>query len=168
MKRLVPLFLLAALLALPFGCSKKDASPLSTGTVVQRSDLVAALPGFMGDGPYALVKADALPSFYDSYRRDLFDRGVTKWDERFDCNHFASFYVAKAQVEYYLANFHASTPAQTLALAEVWYVPGRSPGKGHAIVAALTDRGLLFVEPQTGGVVNLTQAERASVFLCKW
>ncbi len=154
----------AALLHLA-GCGKKEASPLSSGQVV--ANPAVALPGFVGDGPYAVVKADALPAYYDEFRAQLFKEGVTKWDARFDCNHFAAYYIAKAQTGYYLANFHSSTPAQTLALAEVWYRPGGG-SKGHAIVAAQTDRGLLFIEPQTGGNLTLSAVERASVFLVKW
>lgn len=169
MKNLPRLILLAALLVLPFGCAKKDVSLLSAGTVVQNPALDSKLYGFIGDGPYATVKADALPAYYDSYRQELFDKGVTKWDVRFDCNHFASYYIAKAQLEYYSANFHSSTPAQTLALAEVWYKPAWAGGKqGHAIVAAFTDAGLLFIEPQTGQRIAMTAAERSSVYLVKW
>lgn len=167
--------LLAALALTVFlfaGCSKKEASPLASGTVVQNPGLM--LPGYVGDGPYAAVKADALASYYADFRAQLFKEGVTKWDERFDCNHFASYYIAKAQTQYYLANFHATTPAQTLALAEVWYRPGGA-GKGHAVVAALVDAtpptgppALVFVEPQTGQRFQMTAAERQSVFLVKW
>lgn len=149
------------------GCGKKEASPLASGAVVQNPAVESQLYGFVGDGPYAVVKADALPSYYATFRDQLFKEGVVRWDERFDCNHFASYYVAKAQTGYYLANFHSTTPAQTLALAEVWYRPGGGP-KGHAIVAAHTDRGLLFIEPQTGGTLTLSPVERQSVFLVKW
>lgn len=149
------------------GCGKKESSPLASGTVVQNPAVETQLFGFIGDGPYAVVKADALPGYYSAFRDQLFKEGVVKWDARFDCNHFASYYVAKAQTGYYLANFHSSTTAQTLALAEVWYRPGGGT-KGHAIVAAQTDRGLLFIEPQTGGTLTLSAVERASVFLVKW
>jgi hypothetical protein len=149
------------------GCAKKDASPLSTGQVVQNPAIDTQLFGYVGDGPYAIVKADALPDYYQSFRKRLFDDGVVKWDERFDCNHFVSYYVALAQTQFYLKNWGATTPAQTLAMAEVWYRPGGGK-KGHAIVAAQTDRGLLFIEPQTGRTVTLSPAERQSVFLVKW
>lgn len=165
--------LLVFLTILLASCAKKEASPLSSGQVVQNPAVDSQLFGFVGDGPYAVVKSDALPAYYDAFRADLFKEGVTKWDARFDCNHFAGYYIAKAQMRYYLANFHASTPAQTLALAEVWYRPGGGKG-GHAVVAALTSNSptgppqLEFIEPQTGGRFQLTPAERASVFLVKW
>ncbi len=155
----------ALLLALA-GCSPKaDKSELSAGTIITVAEL--PIPGVNGDGPYALVKADALSGYYATYRSELFKLGVTKWDPRFDCNHFASYYVARMQLAYYLDNFHSTTKAQTLALAEVWYQIGGT-GQGHAIVAAYTDKGLIFIEPQTGQSVNLTEAELKSITLCKW
>jgi hypothetical protein len=147
------------------GCTKKEASPLASGHLVQNPSSV--LTGFVGDGPYAVVKADALPSYYADFRAELFKAGITKWDARFDCNHFAAYYIAKAQMQYYLSNFHSSTAAQTLALAEFWYRPGGG-AQGHAIVAAITDQGLLFIEPQTGQRLVLTQAEHESKMLVKW
>ena len=166
MKKLPQLLAFAALLALA-SCAKREASPMATGAVTANPAVDSKLPGFVGDGPYAVVKADALPAYYDSFRKRLFDDGVVKWDARFDCNHFASYYVALAQTQYYLRNWGSTTPAQTLALAEVWFRPGGGL-KGHAIVAAWTDAGLVFVEPQSGARLNLSDAERASVFLCKW
>jgi hypothetical protein len=167
---------LALLILLAFaGCGKKEASPLASGQIVTNPSLVLPVvptPGqapavFVGDGPYAVIKAEALAGYYENFRAQLFSEGVVKWDERFDCNHFASYYIAKAQTQYYLANFHSSTPAQTLALAEIWYRPGGGR-QGHAIVAALTDQGLLFIEPQTGARLVLSPVERVSVFLAKW
>jgi hypothetical protein len=168
MKKYIQLLLVFATFALCLGgCGKKEASPLASGAVVQNPAVESQLFGFVGDGPYAVVKADALASYYSDFRADLFKEGVVKWDERFDCNHFAGYYIAKAQTRYYLANFHSSTPAQTLALADVWYRPGGGT-KGHAIVAAHTDQGLLFIEPQTGGRIQLSQVERGTAFLVKW
>ena len=37
-----------------------------------------------------------------------------------------------------------------------------------AIVAALTDQGLLYVEPQTGRTITLDAIEVKSIYLCKW
>jgi len=37
-------------------------------------------------------------------------------------------------------------------------------GEAHAIVVALTDVGLVYIEPQTGEVLTLTPQEKASCF----
>ena len=77
--------------------------------------------------------------------------------------------VAVAEANYTAAAFQSWTNAQTLALAEIWYIPDAAkPHAGHAIVAALTERGLVFLEPQTGDEVQLTPAQRRSIYLCKW
>lgn len=145
-------------------CSKREAT-LSTGTVLP----AAALPitGFKGDTAYAVVQSTALPALYDNFRAVLSRQGLVKWDARYDCNHFASLYISLAQSSYTVATWHSETKAQTLALAEVWYRPGNGVG-GHAIVAAMTERGLVYVEPQNGRELTLSPAERASIFLCKW
>lgn len=147
------------------GCAKRE-SELSTRAVT----VAAALPiaGFKGDVAYATVRSTALPALYDNFRDVLSRQGLVKWDERYDCNHFAALYVALAQTQFAVAAWHSTTPAQTLALAEVWFVPGGAGAKGHAIVAAVTERGLLFIEPQTGAEIQLNERERRSIYLCKW
>lgn len=145
------------------GCGKQEQS-LATGSVVQASAL--PLAGFRGDTAYAKVNAEALPALYANFVSVLSAQGLVKWDGRYDCNHSASLYIALAQAKFAVAAWHSSTPAQTLALAEYWYRLDR--GGGHAIVAADTDRGLLFIEPQTGQIVTLSQVERNSAYLIKW
>lgn len=147
------------------GCSKPSPTPAATAKVLTVLDVTAAVPmAFVGDSAFAQVNSAWLPTFYESFRAELFRQSVTRWDGRFDCNHFAGYYVALAQTRYYLASFHSSTPAQTLALGVYWYRRGGN-GEGHAIVVALTERGTVFIEPQTGAEVRLTQAERDSAWL---
>jgi len=144
------------------GCSKQPPSMAAGATLTAAQLTAAAGPAVTGGTHYATVSAAALTAFYADFRSELFRQGVTKWDPRFDCNHFATYYVALAQTRFYLASFHSSTPAQTLALGVMWYQSARG---AHAIVMAITDRGLLFIEPQTGDEITLTPAERQSAFL---
>lgn len=147
------------------GCSKTAPPAQSTARVLAAADVRTSLPGAtLGDTAYAQVNSAWLAGYYAEFRAEIFRQGVVKWDDRFDCNHFASYYVALAQTKFYLANFQSRTSAQTLALGIFWYRPGAGIA-GHAIVAALTERGLVFVEPQTGGELALTPAERATVYL---
>ncbi len=163
------LALLAAVAAfecsLIVGCSKSGtaAVPAVTARVLTDADIRASLGAvYCGDSKYAEVSSASLRAYYDDFRQSLFDQGVTKWDDRFDCNHFAGSYVDRAQTKFYFAHFQSRTPAQTLALGVFWYQSARGP---HAIVAAFTERGLIFIEPQTGGELQLTTAERASAWL---
>lgn len=145
-------------------CGKRSETPaLATNLVLTPADVRSHVPlALCGDAAYAEVQSGALRAFYDDFRAEVFRQGVTKWDERFDCNHFASYYVSLAQTRFYLSNFHARTPAQTLALGTFWYQSARGP---HAIVVALTERGVVFIEPQTGRELQLTAAERGSAWL---
>ena len=157
---------LAGLSPLPLltGCGKSPP-PVSSATarVYTGAELRAAVPlAFAGDTAYAEVSSAWLRAYYDQFRAEIFRQGVTKWDQRFDCNHFATYYVALAQTKFYLANFQSRTPAQTLALGTYWYQSPRGP---HAVVVALTDRGTLFIEPQTGAELQLTPEQRASAWL---
>ena len=147
------------------GCGRQEKA-LSTGKVMTSTEVRATLPGYVGDTAYAVVRSTALPSLYDNFQTGLSREGLIKWDARFDCNHFAALYVALAQARYAVAAWQSSTPAQSLALAEVWY--HRDDGKGHAIVAAITEHGLQFIEPQTGAVITPSESERSNIYFCRW
>lgn len=117
-----------------------------------------------GDELYATVSSDWILDFYLEFRKELFAKGVTKWDERFDCNHFAGYFVELAQTKFYLDNFQSRSAAQTLALGMYWYRQDSAP-TSHAVVVAITEIGVRFFDPQTGKFIVLSPAERASAFL---
>ena len=161
MKRAILFILAFAFLA---SCSKRDAVPQATTRVLTPADMWKAAPLCnLGDSAYAEVNSVWLRGYYDEFRAEIFRQGVTTWDARFDCNHFASYYAALAQTKFYLANFQSRTKAQSLAVGTLWYT--RAAGGGHAIVIAVTERGTLYIEPQTGQEVALTQAELNSATL---
>lgn len=163
---------LLALTSLP-GCSRSDQSaPITTGRVqmatLLQAELMGAHPGmkvgafpFTPDTSYATVNSAWLPGFYERWKADIFKKGVVKWDERFDCNRFAASYAAAAQIEYFVATFQSWRPAQALAVGEVWFTTRL--GVKHSIVIAHTERGPIFIEPQTGEEVRMTPAELASI-----
>lgn len=150
-------------LVLAFGCGRKEKDTV-TGVVVPPSSLPDAT--FYGSSQYAVVKVAALPGIYDDFRDVLGDIGIVNWDTRFDCNWFASLYISTANAHFASAAWHSETPAQSLALGEFWY--HRDQGGWHAIVTAVTDQGVVFIEPQTGRLVKLTAGERQSRRLSKW
>jgi hypothetical protein len=169
---LVSLGLALAGLFLP-ACSKKDSAKIDTGkelpAVLVEPQFQAYFPGqpvgqwaFTPDTSYAVVNSAWLPAFYARWRADIFDKGVTKWDGRYDCNKFAASFCAAAQLEYYRDKFHSWDKGQALAVGEIWYRP--DVGGAHAIVAAVTERGVLFIEPQNGQEVKLSPKELAGIF----
>lgn len=170
MKRLLSLALAVLLgVVLLTSCGRREAE-LTTGVAVPAMSLPGSTTrGFWaGDTAYAVVRHEALPSMYEDFRSTLSGLGLVKWDAKFDCNRFATLYIGVAQARFTVAAWHSTTPAQALALAEVWYAQGGDPKRGHAIVMAYTDRGPVYIEPQTGRELALTPAEEASVFLRKW
>lgn len=149
------------------GCQPKRTS-LDTGTHVSASSL--PLAGWAGDATYAVVDSSALPQMFEDLQNAVFKQGLAgQWDSRFDCNRFASLYIGLAHAKYAVKAWHHPTGPQALALAEIWYRPDNAPQFiGHAIVAALTERGLIFIEPQHGREISLTPQERAHIYFVKW
>lgn len=135
-----------------------------TGRILDRVAIVHSLPkAQFGDAVYAEVNSEWLKNFYQTYRAELSRMGVVKWSNRYDCRRFAGFFTELAQSQFFNEAFHSGTPAHTLALGPVWYL--RADGKGgHAIIAALTERGIIYLDPQNGQEVQLTKSERASIY----
>jgi hypothetical protein len=153
------------------GCSKKTTVSIDTGKALPSALVETQIRAYVGeagtwaftpDSSYAVVNSAWLPGFFERWKADLFAKDVVGWEGRFDCNKFASSYCAAAQLEFYRDKWGTRSPGQALAVGEVWYQPDRSP-TGHAIVTAITERGVLFIEPQTGREVRLSKAELASI-----
>jgi hypothetical protein len=148
--------------------SKKKAVQSTTGRVIPAMEIYGLL-GFnalLGDESYAEVDLDWLEQFGDDYASTLHAQGVVKWDSRFDCNHFATFYAALAQMRFYREQFQSRLAAQSLAVGEMWYRPTASTG--HAVIVAITKNGLTFIEPQTRQKVAITPEQFASRYLIKF
>lgn len=166
MNRIISYALGAFVLAFA-ACSRTDTASPAAGTVGAHE---LPLPGFIGDESYARVRASAIPSMHEDFAATTHRQGLpARWDRRFDCNRFAALWIGLAQARYAVEQWHSKTAPQALALAEVWYRPdGATPGTGHAIVAAVTDAGPLFIEPQTGALVVLSAAEQHSIYFVRW
>lgn len=149
----------------PMGMARASAPAPATGKVLTGAELQAAVPGaIVGESNYAEVNSAWLPEWYRLFRAKLFRLGIVKWDERFDCNRFADFYSNLAQAFFSLEMFHSSTAAQALALGPIWYE--RADGKGrHAVIQALTERGRVFIDPQTGQEMELLPGEQKSAYV---
>ena len=158
-----------ALLGLLFfvltSCSK-PAPQITTGLNLPSQSVSLALPGaFLPDVGYSQVNSAWLRRYYDDFRDDLSRRDIPHGNARFDCNKFAAAYAVGAQMRFYRDMFHSWNPAQALAVGEIWYQSARGP---HAINCAFTERGLLFIEPQTGQEVALTLQEKASIYYVRF
>jgi|GEM_PF-2073154 hypothetical protein len=137
---------------------------LTTGRVFTRAEMQRETATFyFGDQAYAEVNSAWLPEFHEEFRRELHRLGIVRWNERFDCNRFVELFIALAQARFYRESFHSDTPARALAMGPYWYV--RDGGQSaHAVVQVLTERGRIFVDPQSGEEVQLTRAETALAY----
>lgn len=145
------------------GCGRQEA-PLTTGRVIPAGALPQ--PTAIGDAAYAELRADALPLLYENFRALLSRQGLVRWDDRFDCNKFAALYVSLAQVDYAVEAWHSRSAARSLALAPIWYT--RDTGGRHAIVQAITEQGAVFIDPQNGRRLVLSDPEIRSIYFRQW
>jgi hypothetical protein len=131
----------------------------TTGRVFTKAEMhQLTTTHYFGDEVYAEVNSQWLRQYYQEFRSELHRLGVMEWDERFDCNRFTELYVGLAQARFFRETFHSRTPARALAIGPFWYV--RDNGRGsHAVVQALTERGRIFIDPQSGEEVQLTTSE---------
>lgn len=159
-------------------CSKSgSSSPTYTGTNITQVELSQQLGYlFVSDKytspAYEVVDyAYLMGAYHDVFWNRLFSDQITKWDERANCAIFTEEYVAGLQKAYYRDHFQSRTPARRLAVGEFWYLPNpNDPSTAHSIVIAVTNRGVIYIEPQSRDkplIVNLTDAQIASRFLRK-
>jgi len=142
---------------------------LNTGRVLTCQEVIeqVGFPVHTADDTYDQVTRAWLDVFYADYKETLFRQGVVHWEPTFDCDNFASFYVALANVRHFTATWGRSDAAQSLALAEYWYRPNGGTA-GHAIVLALTEYGQVFIEPQSGREIHLSADEQQTRYLVKF
>lgn len=103
-------------------------------------------------------------SYRDQFSKRLFADNITQWDNKFECNLFADYYKTYASIVYYNEFYSSFAGTRQLAIGEIWYHPDWAKNTGHAINFAITERGLIFVEPQTGGEVHLSRDELNSIY----
>lgn len=173
---------LALIILFLSSCAKQEGYPMTNGTQTDGNlihlqfmlrkgyDYTKINSFYQGDDPYAVVESRWLQEFYTKWNDELWKKDLVKWDPRFDCNRYASHYVASAQLEFYRKRWGTNETAQALAIGEIWYRPERQTdgGSAHAIVAAITEKGLIFIEPQTGKEVYLSEKEIGSIYLKKF
>lgn len=104
--------------------------------------------------------------FWGFFKSRLWSDALDAWEVRWECRDFARAYACYAQ------ECNALSPGQppaedALAVGEFWYHPTGS-AQDHAINACITDRGLVFVDPQNGLTVNPTTNELNSCAFCRF
>jgi hypothetical protein len=146
---------------------------------VTRADIIALvakagiprMPDFGGMIYAVPTRAWLSGPFYDYLKKVLWNFGTDTWAVKWECRDFSRAYATFAQVCNALT---AGTPdkADALAVGEVWFLPdasrGMAPGSGHAINAAITEGGLIFLDPQNDQEWAMTPDEKASIYFFRW
>jgi hypothetical protein len=119
------------------------------------------------DSNYALpTTAWLLGPFWSWYQGRRFELGLHKWTRANDCDNSARAYCQAA------ADCHASTMGSSdkapegVAVGEYFYT--KDSGGGHAIVVAVTEKGIIYIEPQTGVEINLSDMEKLSCMFVRF
>ena len=121
-------------------------------------------PCVIADGTYNCPTLSWLLGAFAQYYKDWLAeeaKQLTQWVEKFDCDDRAFLFKVLAQV------CHAKTfqgIADGLAVGVVFYLVDADINKGHAINWAETDEGLVYIEPQTCQVVELSEDELCTRF----
>lgn len=85
---------------------------------------------------------------YAAFKAKYFQDDILAWTVKWECRDFARAFACFCQE---LNALTSGTPenADALAVGEFWFIPdGAPPGAGHAICPAITDQGLVFLDPQ--------------------
>lgn len=124
-----------------------------------RVQLPLSFSSILSDETYACPTLQWLTGdFWTWFKSKRWELGLTTWKRNNDCDNFARAYAQ------YAADCHALTTdaAEGLAVGEFYYT--RADGAKHAIIVALTDVGVVYIEPQLGTQLMLTPQEIASCF----
>ena len=119
-------------------------------------------PPFYYDATYAVPTSHWLfGTFLRGWKAARSTEGLMTYTRRNDCDNFARACAVAAQDAW--SETDTANDSEGISVGEFCY--HRSEGRGaHAIVVAITDEGLLFVEPQLCERVALHPTEIASAF----
>lgn len=113
------------------------------------------------DDTYAIPTKEWVLGEYALFYKSFLERmGTPGWRDDFDCDNFAAVFWTMAQC----GHARAMTKKQGIAIGMFGYQPDGAAA-GHAINVAVTDKGVIFVEPQSCKEVFLTKTEALSCSL---
>lgn len=119
-------------------------------------ELQALLPrqAILADSSYAQPTLAWLQgAFWQSFKADRWAK-VGSYTRKNDCDNWARAYAQHAEDCHAMSK---GSDAEGLAVGEFFYT--KDSGDGHAIVIAVIDDQVVFIEPQNGLTLQLTEAE---------
>lgn len=105
-------------------------------------------------------------AFWDFFKARYWSEDLDKWKFRWQCRDFARAYACAAQECW--ASTVADSDADACAVGEIWYSPDPKSASGHAICPVFTERGLQFIEPQTGHICELSPEQFSSRYYLRY
>lgn len=96
-------------------------------------------------------------AFYPYFQKELRRLKIDGWSNKFDCEDFTKFFKTLAQA----CHKSSKGTAEGLAVGEISYT--KTSGEYHSINIIETEKGLIFLEPQTGESLILTENEKNSI-----
>jgi hypothetical protein len=119
----------------------------------------------ISDVDYAMPKASWLTgTFYDFYQEWRFDHNLNEWSNKNDCDNAACLFYTFAQI----CHAKSDRAEQGISVGELFYFIGGDKTRGHAINIAITDKGAIYIEPQSGKTLSLTKTEKESSWFVRF
>jgi hypothetical protein len=118
---------------------------------------------FITDGDYGRPTTDYLTGkFYEFYSGWLSDHNLSQWRSTWDCDNFSSTYYVFCQ----MCHAKADRKEEGIAVGELFYK--QDAGGGHAINLAVTEKGIIIIEPQNGQEMTLSKKEKENCWLIRF
>lgn len=152
----------------PARADTPEADAFCSGGVLTASQVCALFPNhtYVERDRYAVLRSDSLHDLQELFVQAVFRNGLRPvWSPRFACAKFSMVFVATARLAY-LAAHEGERAVPELAVGEVWFMTG--PNSAHAVVVAVTERGVVYWDPQCGHEVPMPGDRLAATFLRKF
>ncbi len=147
-------------------------------TRLTKSDLIKTLNAKGGiaiplihapDANYALFSLNYIKGEgYEKFKEWLFKRGILGWRHTFDCDNYAEAFRVFLQIIHSKSQKgkEDNSKKQAVAIGVIWYERDGRGGHAINIVVSKNEDELIvkFIEPQTGEELDLTDAEKESIF----
>ena len=112
---------------------------------------------FFDDESYTVFEnMDYFKGILADYRKHSFDSGL-RYSKKYDCEDFSRGMMHYFQVKYYRSHYKASAFALGVASYRT------DEGYNHALCVAVIGDEVVFVEPQNGFIMNLSEREKRSL-----
>ncbi|OIR13529.1 hypothetical protein GALL_53460 [mine drainage metagenome] len=117
---------------------------------------------FVGDDAYAVLESGSLHELQHLFETELAREGVST---RRDSEAMTDAFVATAQMAFVVRNWSSRTQAKAVAVGEVWL---QSPDRHRrAVVVAITERGVIYWDPETACELKGGSIARSTPTLCR-